>query len=310
MGESRILNILAGTHIGDAVGEQYEMKSSLEITSSLQQQGVSLTTIDKRLKDLANTNTTDDTAQTLVIADSLVRLGHIEISDIAHGFYRTLQESPTGMGRITRTVLQEPGYLEDPIGVSRHVHMREFAQGTRTLGNGPVMRTSLLSQVPSQSNLIDVLHQAGIVGSITHGNPGSIQSAQYLSGVEWLITQGSTLEEALSIMHEQNWTSNHVNSSIAMLDSDSLETYFEEKKKWFLAFTPILASIHTLRQGYNFAQTLYTIIRLGGDTDTNAAVGASLYGILHPEEDLSVYLPEVSDQLYYKELATKLAEHK
>lgn len=138
-------------------------------------------------------------------------------------------------------------------------------------GNGSPMRVSPVSFY--SENLVEVLNTAKESSECTHNHPFAIKGAQAVAACVFLARNGASQSEILNFMSE-NFDYN------LELDEDKL---IEHHVFSPLSETTVPIAIWAALKGNTFEDVMIRCLKIGGDTDTIAAMAGSiaehLYGI-------------------------------
>lgn len=204
---------------------------------------------------------TDDTEQTIIVADAILEYGYSEaaLAQIREGLIDWYLREPKDVGNTTRLALQA---LHTKSCVPKFVDI--------SYGNGSLMRNSPIPtywrfKKTSDQNIQDLVDFTVAVSNLTHPNP-EVQSAA-------LSHTFCVLE---FMMGMSGWI--HI-SRFAMSATD------DGTAQHALSLAYIHASV--LRVG--FKNYLSAIISEGGDTDTNASIAGAIGAAAVPiESELSL----------------------
>ncbi|MBR6592228.1 MAG: ADP-ribosylglycohydrolase family protein [Prevotella sp.] len=214
---------------------------------------------------------TDDTEMMECILWSLNKEGHYDLMDIAQFFRRWLEYGPADVGLQTASVLRNPLYRTDPLGVSKSV----WEESGRTLaGNGGVMRTSVMGVLKG-----NVEEMAADVCRLTHYDPRCVGSSVIVSMViHQLIYYGHTMtpEEVIQLGSKYDGSIEYYVQRAT--DPDIASLMLGEKEKRGYTLKAMGAALWALWHPADFTEGLVTVVNEGGDADTNGAPAGAVLG--------------------------------
>ncbi|MFG1665369.1 ADP-ribosylglycohydrolase family protein [Streptomyces sp. Y7] len=211
---------------------------------------------------------TDDTQMAVLVAESLLERGELNLPDIFARFQRWAAADPKDIGLQTEDVLTNGM----PWDLAAAVH---FQVNQRAAGNGSLMRasTSAVHFAPAgQSATMDAARR---IAALTHGDRAAWEGTaifhelirRALTGVD----PCSALPEVLDLVHPD-----HRQRYATVLAPD---WHPDRATEFNGAVWPCLGSaVWALRNTTTFEEALRAAIDLGGDTDTVAAVTGGLAG--------------------------------
>ena len=214
---------------------------------------------------------TDDTEMMECILWSLNKEGHYDLMDIAQFFRRWLEYGPADVGLQTASVLRNPLYRTDPLGVSKSV----WEESGRTLaGNGGVMRTSVMGVLKG-----NVEEMAADVCRLTHYDPRCVGSSVIVSMViHQLVYHDYTMtpDEVMQLGRKYDDSIEYYVQRAT--DSDIACLMLDEKRKRGYTLKAMGAALWALWHPTNFVDGLVAIVNEGGDADTNGAPAGAILG--------------------------------
>jgi ADP-ribosylglycohydrolase len=296
----KVRGVLYGQAIGDALGIQDEGKSATQL---LAKYGPMDTTLVYRDSEPFKGSVfkagewSDDTALALALLDAHLAQGKLEFTrKAAYNFREWLKEDGRGSGRTIRNVICDAGFLINPHDAAMRIWLRGHKQAAP---NGAVMRTSVMGlTIPTD---LDYVEQMAVDGAkITHYDPRCIASSVAVSCAIAVLVTGGDVATAMDVAvsratkyHAEvgEWT----NKSLDELDLDE----GLDENRGHPGRTPIGYTYKCMGAGFwalqefdrrnrtivpedlawsLFTGPLTTILRAGGDVDTNAAVAGAMLG--------------------------------
>lgn len=216
---------------------------------------------------------TDDTQMALALAAALEEAGGFD-AETAWRHFRAWCAGARDVGATTSTALRH----ESHVGAAEAAHEM---LGGRTGSNGSVMR---IAPVGVHGVLLgrDELYRVAVAQSnLTHHDPIAAAAAAFVAEVIRLLVEGAGFEDAIS------------EASDMMLES-SLGEVFEFRlapalsRTWDpssdngptngSARTAVAQAVWAVRHGGDFHDVVTSVIDLGGDTDTVAAIAGAMAG--------------------------------
>jgi len=262
---ARFQGCLVGVAVGDALGmpvegwtrEQirYRFGELREMVDGLRKAG----------------SVTDDTMQTLCVAESLVERGHFDADDILHRLLEWYRTDPFGIGIHTQRVLS---LIDAGIPWQEAVEQVEAQYAPMTAGNGSLMRCApiALRYYRDVGALLEYSHE---LSRLTHPNPLARASCAFFNAVLSRVLRGWMKADALSFAMEVMAHAPHeLLERVQEIDRKSAE---EVRVSGFVLDT-LECALWAWWHHDNFEEALVTVVNLGGDADTNAAVTGALMG--------------------------------
>lgn len=276
----RIRGALLGLHAGDSAGAAYETWSAERVAKDLEERG-GLSLFDywepwHRKHLLPAGRPTDDSDQAAILAQSLLACNGIEESDL----YRRLREnvyggvSPLwygkafGAGKTTRTRLNPATWEE-----SRLLEMpNEYPS------NGALMRATPLALFFGTLSAIDELIVRRAC-AVTHKTPDAQNAALAHVVILTAILDGATKRDAVAAARSRvgdDAVRTVLNAALQNEPPANPGKWPEYGNALHTLHVALWAFLHPVRGA--FRRRLELCIRVGGDTDTYAAVCGSLLG--------------------------------
>ncbi|MFF5652180.1 ADP-ribosylglycohydrolase family protein [Streptomyces collinus] len=211
---------------------------------------------------------TDDTQMAVVLAESLLQCGGLDLPDIFARFQRWAAAGPKDIGLQTEGVLTNgmPWDLAAAI---------QFQVSRRASGNGSLMRASTSAVYFARAGRTATMDAARRIAALTHGDRAAWEGTAVFHELVRLTLSGAdpicALPDVLDLVHPD-----HRRRYAAVLADDwhpGRATEFNG------AVWPCLGSaVWALRTTDSFEDALRAAIDVGGDTDTVAAVTGGLAG--------------------------------
>ncbi|WP_129308839.1 ADP-ribosylglycohydrolase family protein [Streptomyces sp. L2] len=214
---------------------------------------------------------TDDTQMAVLVAESLLERGGLDLPDVFRRFQRWAAAEPKDIGLQTEAVLGSG----DPWDTAAERHFRVNQRGA---GNGALMRAAPSAVYFARAGRDATMDAARRLSALTHGDPAAWEGTAALHELVRVALAGgdpvAAVPDTLRFLHRD-----HRARYAAVLSPGwhpGLATEFNG------AVWPCLGSaVWSLRTTTSYEDAIRTAIDLGGDTDTVAAVTGTLAGALY-----------------------------
>ncbi|MGW6983221.1 ADP-ribosylglycohydrolase family protein [Streptomyces sp. NPDC054932] len=296
--EDRAVGAVLGSAAGDALGAPYEFGAAGELTA----RGAEMAAGGGWDPGEA----TDDTQMAVLVAESLLECGGLELPDVFGRFRRWAAGQPKDIGLQTEDVLTSG----EPWDLASALH---FQVNTRAAGNGSLMRAATSAVYFAPAGRQATMDAARRIAALTHGDRAAWEGTAILHELVRVALEGAdplaALPATLDAVHPD-----HRERYGRVLAHDwhpDLATEFNG------AVWPCLGSaVWALRTTSGFAQAVRAAVDLGGDTDTVAAVTGALAGARYGQGEipehwtapLHVPLPGFGDRVLDAEDLRTLAQ--
>lgn len=272
----RACGVLLGSAVGDALGAGYEFAHvAPDLIPEM---------IGGGLGNFARGEWTDDTAQAVAIArvaaDGLDLRTPEALDRIAQGFADWYAGNPPDVGVQTRAVLSRAG--RNPIGAEMAAAAEAVHERTgRSAGNGSLMRTGpvALAYLDDPAGLVEA---AMAVSALTHYQDHAQEAC-----VLWCLMLRHTVltGEYPRFDDVADWMPNRDKWRTILAEAEAERPAHFAQNSWAvgalqaawsaIANAPLAATEYDCAQ---FGETLTSAIRIGGDTDTVAAIAGAMLG--------------------------------
>lgn len=238
---------------------------------------------------------TDDTQMAVLVGESLLENGGLDLPDIFGRFRRWAASEPKDIGLQTEDVLTGG----DPWDLAAALH---FQVNTRAAGNGSLMRATTSAVYFARAGRVATMDAARRIAALTHGDRAAWEGTALFHELVRVALEGgdplAAVAEALASVHEDHrarWS--------AVLVPD---WHPDDATEFNGAVWPCLGTaVWALRTTTGFESALAAAVDVGGDTDTVAAVTGGLAGAVYgidavPERwtrPLHVPLPGYGDRV-------------
>jgi ADP-ribosylglycohydrolase len=224
-----------------------------------------------RRRRLGSGGATDDTQMAVLVAESLLECGGLELPDVFRRFQRWAAADPKDIGLQTEAVLSSG----DPWDMAAALH---FQVSQRAAGNGALMRASPSAVYFANHGRDATMDAARRLAALTHGDRAAWEGTALFHELIRVALDGGdpldAIDDTLTAVHPE-----HRDRYAAALSPDwhpDLATEFNG------AVWPCLGSaVWALRTTSSYEDAVRAAIDLGGDTDTVAAVTGGLAGAVY-----------------------------
>ena len=275
MDKDSVLGMIVGCAVGDALGAPYDFMSREDVTFTSECDMISGGTHDGDVGEW-----TDDTALMLAAAEAYIEKGSFDAGAVAENF--KLWRSTGKFG--TRNYVFDIGKATDE-AINHMTPDRPYAGSASwsASGNGSLMRIAP-SIAANHNNMYAAIGESVALALMTHGNHDTIH---HISAFVAEMFEGKLPHFA----HLRRWDINITNGATRSI----MHSY---NAAWY--------GIH---YGQSFEGAMDEVIRLGRDTDTNAAITGMLVGSRVGYSNIPKrWLDKLHQHEKIVEIATKLYE--
>lgn len=214
---------------------------------------------------------TDDTQMAVLVGESLLECGGLELQDIFRRFQRWAAGEPKDIGLQTEDVLTNG----EPWDVAAALH---FQLNGRAAGNGSLMRAATSAVYFAGAGHEGTMDAARRIAALTHGDRAAWEGTAVLHALVRVALDGgdplAAVPDALALVHPDH----RVRWSTVLAP----DWHPDHATEFNGAVWPCLGSaLWALRTTSRFEDALCAAIDLGGDTDTVAAVTGGLAGAVY-----------------------------
>lgn len=246
--------VLTGLAVGDALGMPFEMRKATDRRLLDWNGGYGSSKYHK----LGPGQFTDDTQMSLALAESIIARRGFDPKDAMTRYLHWFQTGARGAGKTIKAAMQR--YFEDPTVPSGIVG---------SLGNGTVMRCAPIGVAYRHSPLL-ASTIARLDARLTHDSDEAAAASGCIAGmIAWLL-RGREILTARNLALE-------FCGSDAMREAVTLATTdpWDSRISPGAIQTAAIAMVAVVKTR-SYIEAVESVIRLGGDTDTNAAVTGAL----------------------------------
>ncbi|MCX4821900.1 ADP-ribosylglycohydrolase family protein [Streptomyces sp. NBC_01142] len=298
----RVTGTVVGSAVGDALGAPFEFR----------EHGVFTAQFPDGVGEMCGGGgwdpgeATDDTQMAVLVGESLLERGGLDLPDIFGRFRRWAAGEPKDIGLQTEDVLTNG----QPWDLAAALH---FQVTGRAAGNGSLMRAATSAVHFAGAGREATMAAARRIAALTHGDRAAWEGTAVFHELVRVALEGgdpwaavpSTLAH-VDVDHRARWAT--------VLAPD---WHPDDATEFNGAVWPCLGSaLWALRTTASFEESLAAAVDLGGDTDTVAAVTGALAGAVYgigaipPRwlQSLHVPLPGYGDRVLRLPELTRLAE--
>ncbi|MET9258163.1 ADP-ribosylglycohydrolase family protein [Streptomyces sp. NPDC003717] len=265
----RALGAVIGSAVGDALGAPFEFGPEGAFSARFPEPGKGGEMCGGGGWDPGEA--TDDTQMAVLVAESLLECGGLDLPDVFRRFQRWAAAEPKDIGLQTEAVLGSG----DPWDRAAALH---FESSQRGAGNGALMRAAPAAVHFAPLGREATMDAARRIAALTHGDRAAWEGTALFHELVRVALAGddplAAVDAALDAVHPE-----HRRRYATVLAPDwhpDLATEFNG------AVWPCLGSaVWALRTTSSFEDALRAAVDLGGDTDTVAAVTGGLAGAVH-----------------------------
>ncbi|MCC5943898.1 MAG: ADP-ribosylglycohydrolase family protein [Bernardetiaceae bacterium] len=288
MQKNQVLDALLGVCVGDAVGVPYEFKSREAMQASPATDMIGYGTYNQRPGTWS-----DDSSLTFCLAESL--LHGYDLKDMSKRFIRWKEDTYwSARGRVFDigiTTSQALSRLYSLItnGQAQALAMQKLSANEFDNGNGSLMRILPLLFYIKGKNIEKQFELVWEVSALTHRHIRAAMSCmiylkiaeKLLQGEDKIAAYESTRIEIKALWNSIQFPMQEQEHFIKVIQNDIRDTPIEELKTGGYVIEVLESSIWFFLQKDNYRDTILSIINLGHDTDTSAAIAGGLAGLYY-----------------------------
>lgn len=266
--EDRIIGMLMGLAVGDALGAPLEFMSERQVQIK---HGEVTEMIGGGWLSLRPGDWTDDTAMMQCLLASLIQKTVFDRDDVAARYLAWYRTKPHDIGNTTRASL---GMLDDGVPLADISRKAHDENGGVSAGNGTVMRCAPLAAL-YVNDAARLIKASAEDARITHFDVRGASGSALLNLVLSALLRGEKPHDALA------WADTTIADNDLGLYNPVPDTAFVPEKdlnpSGFVVDTLSCAFWHFCK-GKSFEETLIRVVNKGGDADTIGAVTGALAG--------------------------------
>ena len=289
----RLKGTIYGQAIGDALGLGTEFMTNEDMAWKYPHGIKHYSDIfqDRHRKRWKIGDWTDDTDMMLCIANAVIKEKGVNLTSIAQNFKNWANGEPMGIGENTYKVLMIGDYVEHPLEVSKKVWEMS---GKKAAANGGLMRTSIVGLFPKA-----VEECAVNICRLTHYDPRCVGSCVIVSElIHSLVYNGKGLSYHQIVDMSRKYDERIVEFVDLSMNTDIRALELQDEASIGYTLRTLAAGLWAYWNAKSFEDGLLSVVRAGGDADTNAAVACAILGAKY---GFSAITQEYVDGLIYKE---------
>lgn len=291
----KIKGAMFGVALGDALGLGTEFMSSQEVRHYYPE---GMRRFSQIIRDAHRCmwkrgEWTNDTQVNIMLAESIMEHGHLDVCDFAKRLKGWFKNNPTDMIDLYNWLFLNPEWENDPL---RTTHTTWLENNFLSASNEALPRsiiTGLLGGPRLIGNTLDVI-------AVTHDDSRCTTSGVVIATMaDSLLRKGvpariSELEDLCNTLDPRiiPYLQMAYHGDIVDMETDDPDTLWYTRKTMAIA-------LWTIWHCTSAEETLHLVVDAGGDADTNAAVAMGLAGIRYGFDSLP---KEVTNLLHYTEL--------
>jgi ADP-ribosylglycohydrolase len=266
---SRALGAVLGSAVGDALGAPFEFGPEGAFSARFPEPGGGGEMCGGG--GWGPGEATDDTQMAVLVGESLLECGGLELPDIFRRFQRWAAAGPKDIGLQTEDVLTSG----EPWDFAAALH---FQVNQRAAGNGALMRAATSAVYFAGGGMEATMDTGRRIAALTHGDRAAWEgTALFHELVRVALNGGDPLDAlpgALDLVHPD-----HRARYAVVLATD---WHPDQATEFNGAVWPCLGSaVWALRTTGSYEDAVRVAVDLGGDTDTVAAVTGGLAGAVY-----------------------------
>ena len=263
----RVVGSVLGLALGDALGAPFEFSRRGDIPDPL-------VPFERQWMGLPPGTTTDDTAMALNLVRSLADNGSLVPADLMARQIKWLNSDPQDVGTLTRRVLRRVEAGEDPEAAAKAVWEERGPEVSA--GNGSVMYCAPLGAAYA-NRPITLLGVAPWLSALTHYDERCRTAVVAVTLTVAALVRGEDPEAAVRKTVEVVLDRPGGEELEFLVDAVGWERAVDGPDQGFCLYTAAIG-LQAVARSLDVEEELLHVVRLGGDTDTNAAVAGALLG--------------------------------
>ncbi|MEV5322038.1 ADP-ribosylglycohydrolase family protein [Streptomyces sp. NPDC052687] len=265
----RAVGAVLGSAVGDALGAPFEFGPEGAFSARFPRPGQGGEMCGGGGWDPGEA--TDDTQMAVLVGESLVERGGLDLPDVFRRFRRWAAAGPKDIGLQTEAVLSSG----DPWDTAAALH---FQVSQRAAGNGSLMRAATSAVHFADRGRDATMDAARRLAALTHGDRAAWEGTAVFHELVRVALAGgdplAALPEALAAVHPD-----HRARYAVVLAPD---WHPDQATEFNGAVWPCLGSaLWAVRTTSSYEDAVRAAVDLGGDTDTVAAVTGGLAGAVY-----------------------------
>lgn len=280
--KDRIKGCVYGQAIGDALGLGTEFMSQAEVRKYYPE---GLERYDQIIQDAHRRrwkkgSWTDDTDMMICIAKAR-HDDHFDLNKTACNFKDWFNGTPLGIGRHTYNVLSMGDYTKDPIKAA-DIIWRLYR--CRSAANGGLMRTSIVATSPdvTEKEIADICR-------LTHPDMRCVGSCVLIVRLMQNLIFKSIQLDIQALKDIADRYDSRISEYIELATNDDPAVLSPDDEAMGYTLKTMAVALWSLWHCDSFKNGLLSVVNLGGDADTNAAVACALLGAKYGFSNIPQY---------------------
>ncbi|MFF2995013.1 ADP-ribosylglycohydrolase family protein [Streptomyces sp. NPDC057950] len=267
--EPRVLGCVLGSAVGDALGAPFEFGPEGAFSARFPQPGHGGEMCGGGGWEPGEA--TDDTQMAVLVGESLLDRGGLELPDVFRRFRRWAAAEPKDIGLQTEAVLGSG----DPWDLAAGLH---FQVSQRAAGNGALMRAATSAVHFARQGRDATMEAARRIAALTHGDRAAWEGTAVFHELVRVALDGGDPLAALPLTLRAVHPDHRARYATVLAD----DWHPDRATEFNGAVWPCLGSaVWALRTTDSYEGAVRAAVDLGGDTDTVAAVTGGLAGAVH-----------------------------
>lgn len=296
MKSNKVIDALLGVAIGDAVGVPFEFRSRDQMKKHPAKGMVGYGTYNQ----MAGT-WSDDSSLTFCLAEALLKTYSLkEISELfikwKHQAYWSARGEVFDIGITTSKAIERLRQIIER-GNIEELKKQKYYGDEYDNGNGSLMRIIPLLFFIKGKPIKEQFEIVWEVSALTHRHIRAAMSCmiylklaeKLLEGKEKTIAYAEMRNEVLSFWNEMEFSEKEREHFKRLIQNDIRQTSIDELKSGGYVIEVLESSIWFFLNRDSYEETILSIINIGHDTDTSAAIAGGLAGIYYTQKGMPEY---------------------
>jgi ADP-ribosylglycohydrolase len=296
MESNKVIDVLLGVAIGDAIGVPYEFSSREKMESNPAKGMIGYGTYNQ-----PKGTWSDDSSLTFCLAESLIK-GY-DLKEISEGFIKWKNEAYwSARGNVfdigmttSKAISRLETIIED--NDLDELKRQKYYGDEYDNGNGSLMRIMPLLFFIKGKPINEQFEIIWEISALTHRHIRAAMSCMiYLKLAEKLLNGKGKVAaysemkiEILNFWDEMEFSEREREHFKKIIQNDIRETKIEDLKSGGYVIEVLESSIWFFLNKESYEETILSIINIGHDTDTSAAIAGGLAGIYYGQKGIPEY---------------------
>lgn len=280
----KIKGAIVGLLIGDALGVPYEFHSAQEIPPFDEIEFEPPANFRPAHTGVPAGTWSDDGAQALILLDSLLKCGKLEVKHFAQGLTAWYDKGFMAVGeRVFDVGIQTANAIRElKSGVSPQISggFDEYSNG-----NGSLMRVLPLALWHQDSDL-ELIADAFDQSAVTHGHLRSkICCALYCLWARRILQNSENPWESAMKTFIENFPQDTIENTELTTKIFPTNTEYEIRGKGYVVDS-LRAAVWLIENKNSYEEVVKSAVALGDDTDTTACIAGGIAGLIYGVESI------------------------